>query len=352
MKKIDVVDINGRRIGPDEPVYIVAEMSANHNQNFENALNIISAAKKIGADAIKLQTYSPETITIDSHNKYFQIGSGTIWEGCNLYSLYKEAYMPWEWQPKLKEKADEIGITIFSSPFDHSAVDFLEDMDVPAYKIASFEIVDIPLIRKIAQTGKPIIMSTGMATLAEIDEAVSAIQKEGNDQIVLLKCTSAYPAPPEEMNLNTIPHLAKTFGLPVGLSDHTTGIAVPVTSVALGISFIEKHFTLSRDIPGPDSTFSLEPHEFSTMIESIRVAEKALGQINYKATENEKNLSTYRRSLFIVNDMEKGEIFNKLNIKSIRPGNGLPPKYLNFVLGRKAAKDLKKGTPLEWNLIS
>jgi len=260
--------------------------------------------------------------------------------------------MPWEWQPKLKEKADELGITLFSSPFDHSAVDFLEDMDVPAYKIASFEIVDIPLIRRIAQTGKPIIMSTGMATLAEIDEAVSAIQQEGNDQIVLLKCTSAYPAPPEEMNLNTIPHLAKTFGLPVGLSDHTTGIAVPVTSVALGISFIEKHFTLSRDIPGPDSTFSLEPSEFSAMVESIRVAEKALGNVNYKATENEKNLRTYRRSLFIVNDMEQGEIFNTQNIKSIRPGNGLPPKYLNCVLGRRASKSIKKGTPLEWNLIS
>ena len=257
--------IGAKEIGKGSPVYIVAEISANHNQDFEQAVRLLHAAKEAGADAVKLQTYTPDTITIDCDNEYFRIGKGTLWEGKNLYQLYGEAYTPWEWQPKLKQIANELGLDLFSTPFDPTAVDFLEDMNVPVHKIASFEIVDLPLVRYIAQTGKPIIMSTGMATLAEIEEAVQTIWATGNTQLILLKCTSAYPAPPEEMNLRTIPHLAEAFGVPVGLSDHTLGIAVPVAAVALGACIVEKHFTLSRDVPGPDSAFSLEPHEFKAM---------------------------------------------------------------------------------------
>ena len=270
--------INGRMVGPGQPVYLIAEISANHNQEFDQAVKIVQAAKDAGADAVKLQTYTPDTITIDGDQEYFHIGKGTIWEGRTLYDLYQEAYMPWEWQPKLKEIADDLGLDLFSSPFDHTAVDFLEKMAVPAYKIASFELVDLPLIRRVARTGKPIIMSTGMATLAEIDEAVRTAREAGAAQIALLKCTSAYPAPPEEMNLRTIPHLSQAFNLPVGLSDHTLGIAVAVAAVTLGACIVEKHFTLSRSIPGPDSAFSLEPHEFKAMAEAVRLAEKACGR--------------------------------------------------------------------------
>jgi len=264
------IEIKGRSIGQSLPSYIVAEMSANHNQSFDEAVKIISAAKDAGADAVKIQTYTPDTLTIDCDNDYFQIGKGTIWEGRNLYNLYGEAFTPWKWQPTLKEIAGKLGIDLFSTPFDSTAVDFLEEMDVPAYKIASFEIVDLPLIRSIAQTGKPIIMSTGMATLAEIDEAVSTIRDAGNNQLSLLKCTSAYPALAEDMNLLTIPHLSHAFGVPVGLSDHTLGIAVPVAAVALGACIVEKHFTLSRSIAGPDGVFSLEPHAFKGMVEAVR----------------------------------------------------------------------------------
>ena len=262
------IEIGGRRVGPSKPVYIVAEMSANHNQDFEQAVRILHAAKEASADAVKLQTYTPDTMTIPCDNEYFRIGKGTIWKGRNLYDLYSEAYTPWEWQPKLKALADDLGIDLFSTAFDHSAVDFLEEMGVPIHKVASFEVVDIPLIEKMARTGKPLIISTGMATLSEIDEAVRAARKAGATQIALLKCTSAYPAPPEEMNLRTIPHLAEAFGVLVGLSDHTLGIAVPVAAIALGACIVEKHFTLSRDIPGPDSAFSLEPHEFKAMVET------------------------------------------------------------------------------------
>lgn len=346
------IQIGNRQIGPGCPVYAVAEMSANHNQDFDQAVKILHAAKEAGADAVKLQTYTPDTMTIRSDKEYFRIGKGTLWEGKTLYQLYKEAYMPWEWQPKLKEIADEIGIDLFSTAFDPTAVDFLEEMGVPVHKVASFEIVDIPLIEKMASTGKPLIISTGMATLSEIEEAVQAARKAGTTEIALLKCTSAYPAPPEEMNLRTIPHLAEAFGVPVGLSDHTLGIAVPVAAVALGACIVEKHFTLSRDIPGPDSAFSLEPQEFKAMVEAIRVAEKALGKVSYEVGEREAASRVFRRSLFVVKDMKAGEVFTHENVRSIRPGYGLPPKFLKEVLGRRAACDIKAGTPLEWRMIS
>ena len=346
------IEINGRRIGVVCPVYIIAEMSANHNQDFDQAVKIIEAAKEAGTDAIKLQTYTPDTLTIDCDNEYFRIGKGTIWEGRNLYDLYGEAYTPWEWQPRLKEIAEDLGLDLFSTPFDHTAVDFLEEMNVPAHKIASFEIVDLPLIRRVAQTGKPIIMSTGMASLAEIDEAVRTIREAGATQIALLKCTSAYPAPPEEMNLRTIPHLAQAFDVPVGLSDHTLGIAVPVAAVALGACIVEKHFTLSRDAPGPDSAFSLEPQEFKAMVEAIRVAEKALGEVRYEVTEHEAASRVFRRSLFVVQDVKPGEVFTVENVRSIRPGYGLHTRYMDEVLGRQAARDIERGTPLSWSNIA
>ena len=343
--------INGKRIGPKNKVYIIAEMSANHNQNFDEALKIIQAAKNAGADAIKLQTYTPDTITIDCGNEYFQIGKGTIWEGRKLYDLYQEAYTPWDWQPKLKKIANELGMDLFSTPFDHTSVDFLEGLDVPAYKIASFELVDIPLIQRVAKTGKPMIISTGMATLSEIDEAVTTAQEAGCRQIALLKCTSAYPALPEEMNLRTISNLTEAFDCPVGLSDHTLGIAVPIAAVSMGACIVEKHFTLSRSVPGPDSSFSLEPDEFKAMVEAIRVTEKALGSVQYRLTEGEAASRIFRRSLFVVRDIKKGEIFTESNIRSIRPGCGLAPKFIGKVLGRSAATDLVAGTPLQWNHI-
>lgn len=346
------IEINGRRIGPDWPVYIVAELSANHHQNYDQAVQLIHAAKEAGADAIKLQTYTADTLTIHSHLPYFRVSGGTLWDNCTLYELYTEAYTPWEWQPRLKAIANELGMDLFSTPFDTTAIDFLEEIGVPAYKIASFELVDLPLIRRIARTGKPIIMSTGMATLAEIDEAVQTIHQVGNNQIALLKCTSAYPALPEEMNLRTLPHLAEAFQVPVGLSDHTLGIAAPTAAVALGACFIEKHFTLSRDIPGPDSAFSLEPAEFKAMVQAVQTAEKALGRVSYQVTEHEAASRIFRRSLFVVQDVKAGEAFNEANVRSIRPAYGLHPRYLPEIIGRRAAQDIECGTPLEWKLIS
>lgn len=346
------IQINGRLVGTGQPTYVIAEMSANHNQDFNQAVQIIRAAKESGADAVKLQTYTPDTITINCNNQYFQIGKGTIWEGKNLYKLYGEAYTPWDWQPKLKQVANELGLDCFSTPFDPTAVDFLERMDVPAHKIASFELVDLPLIEKIAKTGKPIIMSTGMATLEEIEEAVTAIRKACNNQLALLKCTSAYPAPPEEMNLRTIQDMTQRFGVPVGLSDHTLGIVVPVVAVTLGACIIEKHFTLSRSTPGPDSAFSLEPREFKQMVDAIRVAEKAVGKVSYEVTEREAASRVFRRSLFVVADIKAGEPFTEKNIRSIRPGYGLPPKHLSDILGRRATCDIARGTPLEWSHVA
>ncbi len=346
------IEINGRRIGPGYPTYIVAELSANHQQEYEQAEKLVHAAKEVGADAVKLQTYTPDTLTIQSEEEAFQVSGGTLWDGTTLYDLYGEAYTPWEWQPKLKAVADELQIDLFSSAFDASAVDFLEEMAIPAYKVASFEIVDIPLIERISQTGKPVILSTGMSTIAEIDEAVQAARHAGAAQIALLKCTSAYPAPPEDMNLRAIPHLMATFGVPVGLSDHTLGIAAPVAAVSLGASIVEKHFTLSRDIPGPDSAFSLEPEEFQEMVGAIRMAEKALGEVKFERTPAEAKSIVFRRSLFVVKDVKAGETFTQENVRSIRPGYGLHTRHLKVVLGRRAAHNIKRGTPLAWELVA
>jgi pseudaminic acid synthase len=343
--------INKRKIGSGQPVYIVAEMSANHNQDFGNAVKILEAAKEAGANAVKLQTYTPDTITFDSNSKYFKTGKGTLWEGRTLYDLYGEAYTPWEWQPKLKEIANKIGIDLFSTPFDSTAVDFLEKMDIPAYKIASFEVVDIPLIQRIARTGKPIIISLGMATLDEIEEATQTIRNEGNNQIAMLKCTSAYPAALEDLNLVTIPHMAKTFKAVVGLSDHSIGTDTPIAAVSLGASIIEKHFTLSRSTPGPDSSFSLEPQEFKKMVNGVRNTEKALGKIYYGASKNEEVSRKFRKSLFVVQDIKAGEKLTQESVRSIRPGYGLHSRNYKKVIGGCAQQDIKSGTPLSWDLL-
>jgi len=339
-------------IGNGALTYVIAEISANHGQSFDQAAEIVKAAHAAGANATKLQTYTPDTITIDSTDKKFRTVSGSLWEGRTLYELYGEAYTPWEWQPKLKQIADELGLDCFSTPFDFTAVDFLEKMDVPAYKIASFELVDLPLIRKVAATKKPVIMSTGMASCEEIDEAIDAFREAGGTELALLKCTSAYPSPPEAMNLRTIPDMAKRFGVPVGLSDHTLGIAVPVAAVALGACIIEKHLTLSRSKPGPDTAFSLEADEFKQMVDAIRVAEKALGRVSYEPTENEKANLVFRRSLFAVKDIKAGECITEENVRSIRPGYGLAPKYFDQIIGREALRDIPRGTPLQWEVIS
>jgi N-acetylneuraminate synthase len=332
-------------------VYVVAEVSANHNQDFEQAVRIIHAAKEAGADAVKLQTYTPDTITIRSDREYFKIGGGTLWDGRTLHDLYGETYTPWEWQPKLKQVAEDLRLDLFSSPFDATAVDFLEKMKVAAYKLASFELVDIPLIQKMARTGKPLILSTGMATIEEIEEAMQTARQAGASQIALLKCTSAYPAVPDEMNLRTIPELARRFEVPIGLSDHTMGITVPVTAVALGACVVEKHITLSRSLQGPDSAFSLEPEEFKAMVEAVRTAERAMGTIHFGVSAHEESSRVFRRSLFVVQDMKRGESFTADNVRSIRPGHGMHTRHLPQVLGKPAGDDIQRGTPLSWSLI-
>jgi N-acetylneuraminate synthase len=346
------IEIGGRRIGAGAPVYCIAEVSANHNQNFEQAVRIIQAAKDAGADAIKLQTYTPDTITIQSDREYFRVGGGTLWDGRSLYDLYAQAYTPWDWQPKLKKVAEDLGMQCFSSAFDDSAVDFLETMHVPAHKIASFELVDIGLIRKMASTGKPLIISTGMGTIEEIEEALTTAHAAGAKEIALLKCTSAYPAPAEEMNLRTIPELERRFHVPVGLSDHTMGVAVPIAAVSLGACIIEKHLTLSRSDGGPDSAFSLEPAEFKTMVDEVRTVEKALGRVHFGVSEREGSSRVFRRSLFAVRDLKSGEPFTSENIRSIRPGHGLHTRHLPEVLGKRAAVDIGRGTPLSWDLVN
>ncbi|ACD52784.1 N-acetylneuraminate synthase [Clostridium botulinum] len=345
------IKIENKIIGENSPVFIIAEMSANHLQDFDKAVEIIKAAKKAGADAIKLQTYTPDTITIDCDNEYFQITQGTIWDGTTLHKLYEEAYTPWDWQPKLKEIAEKDGLICFSSPFDNTSVDFLEEMDVPAYKVASFEITDIPFIEYISSKGKPVIMSTGIANLSDIEEAVNACKRMGNNQVILLKCTSAYPAPVEEANLMTIPNMAKTFDVVAGLSDHTLGSLVSIAAVALGAKVIEKHFTLSRKDGGPDAAFSMEPHEFKQMVEDIRNVEKALGKVTYELTEKQKKSKEHSRSLFVVKDIKKGEMFTEENVRSIRPEFGMKTKYIKDILGKTAKMDLKKGTPMDWKFI-
>jgi len=345
------IKLGKKIIFENSPTFIVAELSANHKQDIELAKDTIYAMKESGADAVKLQTYTPDTITINCDNEYFQIKQGTLWDGKTFYQLYKEAYTPWEWHYELKELADKLGLIFFSTPFDKTAVDFLEELKVPAYKIASFEITDIPLIEYTASKGKPVIISTGIATLCDIQEAVEACKRAGNNQIILLKCTSAYPAPLEEANLRTIPNMAETFNCIVGLSDHTLGISVPIASVALGAKVIEKHFILSKNIDSPDKEFSLTPEEFKQMVKAIRDVEKALGKVSYELTEKTKKSRSFARSLFVVKDIKAGEILTEENVKSIRPGYGLHPKYLKDVLGKKARKDIKKGTPLNWELI-
>lgn len=346
-----MIKISNRLIGEKHSVFIVAELSANHLQKFDLALKTIEAMKEAGADAVKLQTYTPDTITIDCKKDYFKIKQGTLWDGKYFYDLYKEAYMPWEWHENLFSFAKELGLICFSTPSNQTAVDFLEELNTPVYKVASFEITDIPLIEYIASKGKPVIISTGIATLSDIEEAIQACKRMGNEQIILLKCVSAYPTPFEEANLRTIPNLRETFHVPVGLSDHTTGISVPIAAVSLGAVMIEKHFILDRGIGGPDSAFSLEPSEFKSMVQAIREVEKALGEITYEMTERQIKSREFSRSLFAVKDIKAGEIFTEENIRSIRPGYGLHPKYLKEILGRRSRKDIEKGTPLSWNMI-
>jgi len=334
-----------------QKVLIIAELSANHKQKFEIALETVKAAKEAGADAIKLQTYTADTLTIDCDNENFRIGGGTLWDGKTLYQLYKEAYTPWEWQPKLKDYAEELGLICFSTPFDRTAVDFLEEMNVPAYKVASFEITDIPLIEYIASKRKPVIISTGIATETDILEALNACNRMGNYDIALLKCTSSYPAPFSEVNLKTIPDMIKQFDTVVGLSDHTLGISVPIAAVVLGATIIEKHFIFDRKLSGPDAAFSLEPQEFSEMVKSIREVELALGKITYDLSEKIKTNRHFSRSLFVVENVIAGEILSEKNVRSIRPGNGLAPKYYPKILGKKFKNDYKKGTPLNWEMF-
>jgi len=340
-------NIGKRNLDADSPAYVIAEMSANHNGSLENALRWVASAKSAGADAVKMQTYTADTLTLNSSNEWFQIQSGTVWSGRTLHDVYSEAFTPWEWQGTIKTQAESLGMDCFSSPFDATAVAFLETLEVPAYKIASFELVDIPLIECVARTGKPLILSTGMATLAEITEAVGAFRNAGGGDLALLKCTSAYPASIEEMNLKTIMDLSHQFDVVTGLSDHSMEPLVPVAAVCLGARIIEKHLTLSRDISGPDSSFSLEPDEFAEMVRFIRLAEKASGRVLYGGSEKEEGMRAYRRSLFATQDIAVGDLFSNDNIRSIRPAHGLHTRFLNQLLGRQARRLIPFGTPIK-----
>lgn len=344
-------NIGSFKIGEDEKTFIIAEMSANHLQDYNRAVEIIKKAAWAGADAIKLQTYTPDTITIDCDNEYFQIKQGTIWDGTTLHKLYQDAYTPWEWHADLKEVAEKERLVLFSSPFDITSVDFLEKLDVPAYKIASFEVNDIPFIEYIASKRKPIIMSTGIARMEDIQNALDACKRMGNEDVALLKCTSSYPAPIEEANLKTIPNMKETFDVIAGLSDHTMGSAVSVGGVALGAKIIEKHMTLRRSDGGADSKFSMEPEEFKEMVDNIRLVEKAIGKVTYDLSQKQINSREHSRSLFVVEDIKKGEIFTEKNVKSIRPGFGIETKYIKDIIGKTAREDIKKGTPMNWNLL-
>lgn len=345
------IKIHGKTIiGDNTPVYIIAEMSANHAGSLERAKEIIHAAKEAGADCVKIQTYTPDTITIDCKNEFFRIKDG-IWGGETLYELYGKAYTPWEWQPKLKEEADKIGIDFFSTPFDNTAVDFLEETGVEFYKIASFELVDIPLIEYTASKGKPMIMSTGMSSLAEIDEAVQAVRRQGNEQLALLRCASAYPAITDEMNLKTMRNMGEVFDVPVGLSDHSMGSVGAIAAVALGAKVIEKHFCLDREIENPDASFSMTPQEFEQMVKDVRQTETAIGTVRYGCSEQEKSNIGFRRSVFAVEDIKQGELLTKKNIRVIRPGYGLAPKYFTQILGQRALRNIEKGTPIQFELI-
>ena len=347
-----MIKIGHKEIGRHTKPFIIAEMSGNHNQSLERALHLVELAAEAGVDAVKLQTYTPDTITLDVHTGEFFIShEDDLWKGQSLYQLYQQAYTPWEWHQAIFDKCKELGLLAFSSPFDETAVDFLESLNVPAYKIASFENIDIPLIRKVARTGKPVIISTGMATAAELDEAVRAVREEGNEQLVLLKCTSTYPASPENSNLATIPHMAGLFQTEIGLSDHTMGIGVAVAAVTLGATVIEKHFTTSRAEGGVDAAFSMEPHELKMLVEETERAWQSLGHIQYGPTEAEKPSVKNRRSLYIGEDMKKGDVLTERNLRNVRPGLGLEPKYYDLVLGKAVKQDVKKGTALSWDLL-
>ncbi|MEN1935716.1 pseudaminic acid synthase [Paenibacillus sp. 102] len=346
------VEINGRKIGRNQQPFIIAEMSGNHNQSLERALQIVEAAAKAGAHALKIQTYTADTMTLDIDNKDFKIeDADSLWKGNTLYKLYQQAYTPWEWHKPIFNKCKELGITPFSTPFDETAVDFLESLNVPCYKIASFENTDIPLICKAASTGKPLIISTGMATISELDETVKAAKSAGCKDLILLKCTSTYPASPENTNIYTIPHMRELFQCEVGLSDHTLGVGTAVASVALGATVIEKHFTLSRADGGVDSAFSMEADELKSLVMETERAWQALGKVYYGPTEMEKSSLKFRRSLYVAQDMKAGDLLTTENIKAIRPGYGLAPKYLPILLGKKVKKDIVKGTPVNWDLI-
>lgn len=343
------IKLGSTMVGEGCPTFVIAEMSANHAGSLAYAKEIIHAAGESGADCIKLQTYTPDTLTIDCDNKYFSITDGT-WKGENLYSLYGKAYTPWEWHAELKEEAEKTGIEFFSTPFDNTAVDFLEKLDVDFYKIASFELVDIPLIEYTASMGKPIVMSTGMASLGEIEDAVKAVRKY-HVPLILLKCSSAYPAVSDGMNLKTMVNMKEVFDLPVGLSDHSMGSVGAVAAVAMGASVIEKHFCLSREIENPDSSFSMTPEEFGSMVRDVRMAEKAVGCVTYGASGQEKGNLSFRRSIFAVEDIQKGELLSPDNIRIIRPADGIAPKYYEEVLGQRALRNIKRGTPLQFNMI-
>ncbi len=345
------IRIGNKVISEDSPTFIVAEMSGNHNMDFDRAVEIMKAAKEAGADAVKIQTYTADTITLDCDDPCFQITQGTLWDGVTLHKLYQTAYTPWEWQPRLKRMAEDMGLLLFSSPFDFTSVDFLEDMDVPAYKIASFEITDIPLIRKVARLGKPVILATGIARLADIELAVQTCREEGNEQVILLKCCSAYPTPYEDVNLRTIPNLAQTFQCLAGLSDHTMGTAVATGAVALGARMVEKHMTLRRSDGGPDAAFSMEPGEFREMVDNIRILEKALGKVTYELSEKQAREREHSRSLFVAQDMKAGDTFTPENLRSVRPADGLHTRYYEQLLGRKITRDARLGTPLAWDLV-
>jgi len=335
----------------EEKVFIIAELSANHNGSLDTALKTIDAMKESGADAVKLQTYTPDTITLDCDSEMFTISQGTLWDKRKFHDLYAEAMTPWEWHPILFDHAKSLGMEAFSSPFDQSSVDFLGNLDVPAYKIASFEITDIPLIEYAAAKGKPIIISTGIATLRDIEDALDACRRVGNDQITLLKCTSAYPAALEEMNLLTISDMQSRFGVNIGLSDHTMSLAAPVAAVALGARVIEKHFILDRDMGGADSAFSLNPQEFKMMVDTVRDCEKLLGKVTYELSPKSLKSREFSRSLFIAEDVKAGETISATNVRSVRPGFGLPPKHLKEIIGKKFKEDISKGTPMQWDHI-
>lgn len=345
------ITIAGRKIGPGHPVYVIAELSANHRGKLDEAHKLIRAVAESGADAVKLQTYTADTLTIDCDRPWFRIGEGTLWNGRTLFDLYQEAFTPWEWHAELKAEAERLGMALFSTPFDATAVEFLKSLDMPAYKIASFELVDLELIRKTAEVGRPLILSTGMASWEEIDDAVAAIRNVGNQQFALLKCTSAYPSPPKEMNLRAIPRLAERYGVPIGLSDHSPGQSAAAAAVALGASIVEKHFTLDRSAGGPDAAFSLEPAEFRELVQAVRQTEVALGMAEIVSGPQEQKSRVFRRSLFVVADVKQGESFTPANVRSIRPGHGLAPKFLPEILGRRAKCDISRGTPLSWEII-